>query len=295
LSIEFIPARDPAEEIFLKEIIVKPTSGRNATIYFDIHNIDWHINNTSNYKIIFISEPQSILKIDDDIIKNYNKYDLIITFNDTILNACPNAKLCFLPATTWIKNDIYLNIDITKKTFTISTVVGFKLITEGHHFRQLVYYNQTLLQTNHPLVVYRSSAGPTLPNENNNPLLGDNKFPLFETFQFSLVIESCSEKNYFTEKLIDCLITKTIPIYYGCPNISDFFDTQGWIILVSISTIERIKELESKLSLLNSDYYTRYLNTVEKNYHISCEKYNKFQSNAINHILRKESGYTAQI
>jgi hypothetical protein len=152
-----------------------------------------------------------------------------------------------------------------------------------------------LLQTNHPLIVYRSSAGRVLPEENNNPLLGDNKFPLFETFQFSLVIESCSEKNYFTEKLIDCLITKTIPIYYGCPNISDFFDTQGWIILVSKSNIERIKELESKLSLLNSDYYTRYLNTVEKNYDISCEKYNKFQSNAINDILRKESGYTAQI
>jgi hypothetical protein len=31
------------------------------------------------------------------------------------------------------------------------------------------------------------------------------------------------------QQRIDCLITKTIPIYWGCPNISDFFDTSYWI------------------------------------------------------------------
>lgn len=293
MSLEFVPSKPPAETHALQEWILKPTSGRNATIYFKTDNMDSHINNTSNYKILFIDEPQSIYKIDDDIIVNYNKYDLIITFNDTILNACPNAKLCFFPATTWIKQSSYSNIDITKKIFKISTVVGSKLITEGHHFRHLVYYNQQTFQDSYPLVVYRSSAGQILPDENNNPLLEDDKFVLFETYQFSLIIENCSEKNYFTEKLIDCLITKTIPIYYGCPNISDFFDTEGWIILSSKSMIERLRELESKLSLLNSEYYTKYLNTVEKNYSICCEKYNKYQANVINDILRKEPGYTA--
>jgi hypothetical protein len=42
-------------------------------------------------------------------------------------------------------------------------------------------------------------------------------------------VESSSETEIFTERLIDCLVTKTIPIYWGCPNISDFFDTSYWI------------------------------------------------------------------
>lgn len=294
MSLEIIPARDAAEDEGFTSILLKPTTGRNATIYLDTNNIEWHLNNNKNYKILFIYEPQSILRIEDSVLVNCEKYDLIITFNDIVVNTCKNAKLCLIPAATWLKKEIYLNIDITKKIFKISTLVGFKLLTEGHHFRQLVYYNQSLFKTNHPLIVYRSSAGRVLPEENNNPLLGDNKFPLFETFQFSLVIESCSEKNYFTEKLIDCLITKTIPIYYGCPNISDFFDTQGWIILLSISPTERIKELHSKLSILNYDYYARYLSTVNANYKICCEKYNSFQINinSINDILRNEPTYT---
>jgi hypothetical protein len=46
---------------------------------------------------------------------------------------------------------------------------------------------------------------------------------------YSVAIESTDEQNYISEKLIDCLITKTIPVYWGCPNVSDFFDTSYWI------------------------------------------------------------------
>jgi hypothetical protein len=58
-----------------------------------------------------------------------------------------------------------------------------------------------------------------------------SKIEIFETYMFSIVIENSRQIHYFTEKIIDCLLTKTIPIYYGCPNISDYFDTSGWIIL----------------------------------------------------------------
>ena len=56
----------------------------------------------------------------------------------------------------------------------------------------------------------------------------DDKIHLF-TSMYSVSVESSSETTYFTETIIDCLITKTIPISWGCPNISDFFDTSYWI------------------------------------------------------------------
>jgi hypothetical protein len=36
---------------------------------------------------------------------------------------------------------------------------------------------------------------------------------------------SC-EKNYASEKLFDCFINNTVPIYYGCPNINELVDKQ---------------------------------------------------------------------
>jgi hypothetical protein len=46
---------------------------------------------------------------------------------------------------------------------------------------------------------------------------------------FSVCIENSSERNYFTEKLIDCFAQKVIPIYWGAPNVSEFFDPDGII------------------------------------------------------------------
>eukprot|EP00415_Alexandrium_ostenfeldii_P002527 UN2527 len=47
--------------------------------------------------------------------------------------------------------------------------------------------------------------------------------------QFVLVIENSRHPNYFTEKLLDALLARCVPIYWGCENLRDFFDTEGVI------------------------------------------------------------------
>ena len=46
---------------------------------------------------------------------------------------------------------------------------------------------------------------------------------------FSIVIENSIESDYFTEKLLDCFLTGTIPIYVGTKTTSEYFDTDGII------------------------------------------------------------------
>lgn len=103
---------------------------------------------------------------------------------------------------------------------------------------------------------------PHLIDYGNNPFIGNSKIPLFDTFQFSIIIENSQQTNYFTEKLMDCLLTKTIPIYWGCPNISDFFNTDGWIIFNN----DNLEQLAQKLKSVDSKYYSTYSNIVEENY-----------------------------
>jgi hypothetical protein len=77
---------------------------------------------------------------------------------------------------------------------------------------------------------------------------------------FHVAIENCRESNYFSEKIIDCFMTKTVPIYWGCPNIGDYFDTNGMIIF------NNLNELHSILGKLTIDDYNNKIDILENNY-----------------------------
>jgi hypothetical protein len=42
-------------------------------------------------------------------------------------------------------------------------------------------------------------------------------------YRYSIAIENCSERGYSTEKIADCFLTNTVPIYYGCPDIEAIY------------------------------------------------------------------------
>lgn len=50
-------------------------------------------------------------------------------------------------------------------------------------------------------------------------------------YKFSVAIENSAEKNYVTEKLYNCFMEWTIPLYWGCPNISDFYPEDSYRLL----------------------------------------------------------------
>lgn len=52
-----------------------------------------------------------------------------------------------------------------------------------------------------------------------------------KNYCFSFVLENATYSNMFTEKITNCFMCGTIPIYYGMENIGDFFNTDGIIIL----------------------------------------------------------------
>jgi len=231
---------------------------------------------------IFIQvEPDAILSNESYLINNKHRYHTIITFNQNILNNCSNARK-YLYGTTFILETNYNNINTSLKDFKISTMAGAKNDTAGHKLRLTLHNNQSLLK-DFPITFYRSIAQrPHIHDYGNNPFIeheAEKKFILFEGYQFAIIIENSKQINYFTEKIMDCLLTKTIPIYWGCPNISNYFDTTGWIILET----ETIEELKDKLKILTHDYYSKYADIIEKNYLIA-KKYIDLYENINNAI-----------
>jgi len=231
-------------------------------------------------------EPEAIRPVQTKLLQVANQYDFILTFNKLILEQCPNAYKYLFGMTRILPKD-YENIDIDAKQFLLTSVTSDKIITNDHKFRRLIYYNQEFIETI-PIRFYISNDTINLPIIQDNPRLGGAnhaKIDLFKDAQFSLIIENSRQDNYFTEKICDCLITKTIPVYYGCPNISEYFDTTGWILLEDHS----FDTFLTKIEVLTPDYYRNYLETVEKNFE-TVKQYIDIQEN-INKSLRSIPNY----
>jgi hypothetical protein len=80
---------------------------------------------------------------------------------------------------------------------------------------------------------------------------------------FSIIIENTQQKNYFTEKIVDCFLAKSIPLYWGCPNICDFFDIEGIIEFADLN------ELILNSNMLTPEIYRSKQDTIEKNFNIA--------------------------
>jgi hypothetical protein len=93
---------------------------------------------------------------------------------------------------------------------------------------------------------------------NINPI--DYKLKGLKDYMFSVVVENTKKDYYFTEKLIDCFMTGTIPIYWGCPSIGDFFNLKGIIVF------DNLLELKDKLKLCTESYYLDNMDAVIDNH-----------------------------
>ena len=242
----------------------------NAILIVD--NPQMLVRNISN--IYIQMEPDIIHPYQNYIIQNAQHYAQIYTFNEKVLKACPNAKR-FYYATTWLKPEHYQAPDVSRKRFQVSMLAGSKRINNapGHILRQIIHLSQERIPQNPPVTYFRSSAqNPHIKDFGNNPFLEDDKTVLFNDYQFAIIIENSRQTNYFTEKLMDCLLMKTIPIYYGAPNIGDIFKTDSWPILESGS----VAELIACLSRLDAGYYERYAADVEENHRRAQQYTNVF-------------------
>lgn len=235
-------------------------------------------------------EPRIIKDHTEHLITHASNYHTLFTYDHDVLVACPHARF-YIVARTWIPIDYYQNINVSLKEYKISTLAGSKCINQsaGHLFRQAIHARQHELAS-FPITFFRSSCQqPPLPDLGNNPFLPPNsgtmthKETLFHTFQFAIIIENTRQRNSFSEKIVDCLITKTIPIYYGCENIHQFFDITGWIILPTSS----VEDLSTRLQNLHPNYYESYQEIIERNYQQAI-RYSDYDQNLRESISQQE-------
>ena len=199
-------------------------------------------------------------------------FDLILTRRPELLKF-PNAKL-FLFGTHWV--DGYEKTFENKRnaisyTMTSKTIdARFDTLMEygiqpaiGYYVRHAIGENFEQLQevSNLQLDGYNSERYPTSYAGLQHTLSSsdDGKLELMK-YKFHIAVENSALPNYMTEKLHDCFMTKTVPIYFGCPNVSDFYNMDG---ILQFNTSEELVDI---LKSLDDNSYDKMKDAVEDNH-----------------------------
>jgi len=246
----------------MKNIIIHCSWDLKFDLYHD-KQIELYVDQIPNTPIpedvirfVFLLEPPEIVNHSAHALHGLqtNTYNYLLTHNQELINSSDKAYL-FEFGTTWIK-------DYTSpyKEFSISALIGGKLMADGHYLRQYVLSHRDSIVI--PKNFYTSSHFPPKTSSSDLKILVNDKTPLFDS-QFHICIENTKRLNWFTEKLIDCMITKTIPIYWGCPNIGDWFNLDGMLIANNLEDIINIS------NSLTEDTYNQKLEAVNQNYEIA--------------------------
>jgi hypothetical protein len=150
-----------------------------------------------------------ILEVKQDPQKFLNRFDQIFTHDSELLKI--SNKFKWVPAQgIWIKRP-----RMYEKSKLISMIASNKLITPGHYVRK-----DWIEKLKNKVDFFGRGY-----NE-----IKDKEQGLCD-YMFSVVIENGKYDTYFTEKILDCFATGTIPIYYGTDKIYDHFNKDGIILL----------------------------------------------------------------
>jgi len=109
---------------------------------------------------------------------------------------------------------------------------------------------------------------PILPDSYPSDGLDDyNKTIIFDAM-FSVAVENHIQRNHWQEKALGCFWTRTVPIYYGCPNVDEFgFREDG---ILRFNTVD---ELKSILDKLTPELYEEMKEAVEHNFQLAINDY----------------------
>jgi len=200
-----------------------------------------------------------------------DKFHKIFTYDQELIDHNPEVFHLCPAGGIWIGGTTGMGeLGIKEKTKNCSLVSSNKIHCSLHNFRHRLANHIK----DYPSVdVY-------------GPMMGHDWITTCETvnnYRYSIVIENNRTKNYFTEKLLNCFAVGTVPIYLGCTNIGEYFDTNGIIEIDEQCNFDRLlgrlseEDYNSRIESISENYkkclrfeiiedyiYNRYFNTDEK-------------------------------
>jgi hypothetical protein len=150
--------------------------------------------------------------------------------------------------------------DFLEKTDDVSVICSNKAMIGGHR-RRIRFVEQLLALSPMP----RFGRGfHDLPD----------KWDGLAPFRYSVAIENSRHDHYWTEKIADCFLAGTVPIYWGAPNIKDYFPEESMIIIDTLDPVEVARIIKAEAT---PEAYQRRLPALREAKRRVLEEYNLFE------------------
>ena len=173
------------------------------------------------------------------IIDNYefvtSRVDGIFSCDKELCAKYPKISYSLINAVPWVQDR-----KVHEKTKLVSMIASNKRMCEGHA-RRLQFVDKF----RDKLDFYGRGFNEISCKEDG-----------LRDYMFSVGIENAVYDTYFTEKLTDCFACGTIPIFYGCKGVTEYFNEDGIIFL----------DDDFDLSMLTKDLYYSKMDVIKDNF-----------------------------
>lgn len=221
-----------------------------------------------NKRVMATAEPSGYMGYTDDLISKIGSfYGAGILSWHSQLKHLPQTKP-FRMGSSWVT----WSSDPSRKEFGIGGIFSGKNAPgfPGYVFRKQIISRQSEIKT--PGTVFSPTGiwhgvPHEYPQKSKEPSL---------RYMYHFAVENCREEGYFTEKLLDCFLTYSIPLYYGDPLIGNVFLTDGMIMIDENNFIDKVNSLTPEL-------YRSKAGAMEENRR-RAEKYWHFEDNVVEHL-----------
>lgn len=167
-------------------------------------------------------------------------------FEEVIGKKCghlPESDINSHPCLNWLVNktfdelsavDISLAISLENKTKVFSGVISGHNALTGHYYRLSV------------LDKIKENCQIDLYGKRHNFI--PDKWDAIYPYQYSLAMENSQQSDYWTEKIMDCFLACTMPVYMGCTNIAKYFPKHSYIELDTANLQYSIDAMKEKMA-----------------------------------------------
>lgn len=232
----------------------------------------------TKYVLNIATEPEEVRQPNKWIIDRQHEFDFILTNDNEILSKCKNS-IFYIMGGCWVHDFDFNN---NKKDLSISFLITNKQGLQGYNLRNELWKRQNEIKVKKQFY-YSSRSKFNSVDYNLEFGNTDRKNKLFQNISHSIVIENVIRENWFTEKLIDCFFTKTIPLYIGCINIEKFFNSKGMIVC------KNVDDIINTCNNLTIEEYNNKLEYIEENYNRSLIYHQNINpvNNRIENLLKE--------
>lgn len=260
----------------MPEKILWDRFNKGLPIHFYNHQEIFKPSKYAEKRFGVLRESEAIVPEDyKKVLKNVEfikEFDRIFTHNEEILNKFQNAS--FVPAYgVWYGTERYGGkmdeLSYQKKTKEVSIISSDKTMSELHKLRYSLarkYINSSKVDA------YGKACNRYIAMKSD----------ALEKYRYSIVVENEITSYYFTEKILDCFASMTVPIYIGATKINEFFNGNGIIRL----GLDEIDQLDNIIDQCTKRDYEERIEAIKDNYN-RVQKYLCFE----NYILQEYQDY----